>query len=93
MHPSAVLWQFFFAGGYLSGAESGEQRVCGVLLERYDDHSLDLAVSDRVPQLGRCAGHQRTVGHTHQPRVTLHLSSTDNEMIRYWLLEAAAPCE
>ena len=56
---------------YLCRAQCRQQCIGLMLLELYDDHSFDLAVSDRVPDFGRCDA-ERTVGHTHQPRVAVH---------------------
>ena len=47
---------------YLCRAQRRQQRIGVTLLELYDDHSLDLAMPDRVPDLGRRAA-ERTVGH------------------------------
>jgi len=64
-----MCWSFLNC--YLCWAQCRQQCVGFTLLELHDDHAFDLAVSDSVPDLGRCAA-KRAVRHTQQPRIIVH---------------------
>ena len=60
-----------FVKYYLCRAQCRQQCIGFTLFELNDDHSFNLAMSDRVPDLCRCAA-ERAVSHAQQPRVVIH---------------------